>query len=303
MTDRTLSALSPPAEASPLRPRFGGIYKQVVFRRFRRHQGAVVGAVILLLLVICAILAPWIAVYDPLQAIPGDRTLPPSPSHPFGTDRLGRDVLTRILFGARLSLWVGLATVVIGLVPGVILGIMAGYYGRAVDLIAMRFVDVMLTFPRILLALTLVFVLGISLINVIVAIGISSIPAYARLVRSSVLSVRALTYVEAARVVGCRNGRIMGIHILPNIVAPVLVLATLEVGAAILAVSGLSFLGMGVQPPTPEWGAMLSDGRALLRNAWWISAFPGITIMLVVLAINLIGDGLRDALDVRLRGS
>lgn len=273
------------------------------FLRFRRHPGAMVGMVVFLLLAVRGILAPIVAPFDPIDVIPSARTQPPSLDHLFGTDRLGRDIFSRVVHGARLSLWIGFFSVLIGAVPGILLGVIAGYYGRWVDMVIMRFIDVMLTFPTILLALTIVFVLGPSLRNVMLAVGIASIPAYTRLVRGSVLSARELVYVEAARVVGTPDLGIMFRHILPNVTAPVIVLGTLQVATAILSAAGLSFLGMGVQPPTPEWGAMLSEGRNYLRQAWWMSTFPGFAIMVTVLSINLIGDGLRDTLDARLKGS
>jgi peptide/nickel transport system permease protein len=274
-----------------------------VLNRLRRHPSALAGMTIFLLLVLAAAAAPLITPYDPIQVTPADRTLSPSLSHPFGTDRLGRDIFSRVIYGARISLFIGFLSVLIGMAPGVTLGVISGYYGRWVDMGIMRFIDVMLTFPTILLALTIVFVLGPSLRNVMLAVGIASIPAYTRLVRGSVLSAREFVYVEAARVIGCRDQVIMFRHILPNVTAPVIVLGTLQVATAILSAAGLSFLGMGIQPPTPEWGAMLSDGRAYLRQAWWISTFPGVAIMVTVLAINLVGDGLRDALDARLKNA
>lgn len=295
-------ALQPTAlekQATTARVRSTGFLAQ--FRRFRRNPGAIVGMVVFAILALGGLFAPIIAPFDPIAVIPADRMQGPSMEHLFGTDRLGRDILSRTIYGARISLWIGFFSVLIGLVPGVIMGIVAGYYGRWIDMVIMRFIDVMLTFPTILLALTIVFVLGPSLRNVMLAVGIASIPAYTRLIRGSVLSAREFVYVEAAKVVGCNDRKIMFRHILPNVTAPVIVLATLQVATAILSAAGLSFLGMGIQPPTAEWGAMLSEGRGYLRQAWWMSTFPGIAIMITVLAINLVGDGLRDTLDARLK--
>lgn len=230
---------------------------------------------------------------DPLAA--------PSATHPFGTDQYGRDVLTRIIHGAHFSLSIGLISVGIGVTLGGALGLLAGYAGPWTDNIVMRLIDVQLAFPSILLAMGIVSVLGPSLENAMIAVGISSIPSYARVMRGSVLSTKELTFVEAARCVGSRHHQIMIRHILPNVVAPMIVLASLGMASAILTASGLSFIGLGAQAPTPEWGAILNDGRQYFSRAWWITTFPGLAIMIAVLAMNLIGDGLRDALDPRLR--
>jgi peptide/nickel transport system permease protein len=226
---------------------------------------------------------------------------PPSPDHWFGTDQYGRDILSRVLYGARLSLQTGLVAVAIAATTGSLLGLAAGYYGNLTDSIIMRMVDVMLAFPGILLAMAIVAVLGPSLINVMIAVGIGATPTYARVVRSSVLSAKELPYVLAARSIGTSNARQMFVHILPNTLSPIIVLSSLSIAAAILAASGLSFIGLGAQPPTPEWGAMLNQGRTYLREAWWMTTFPGLAIMVTVMSINMIGDGLRDALDPRLR--
>jgi peptide/nickel transport system permease protein len=226
---------------------------------------------------------------------------PPSDEFWFGTDLLGRDVFSRVLVGAQVSLQVGLISVALGAVPGVLMGLFAGYLGGRVDTLISRFVDALLAFPSILLALIIIASLGPSLRNVMIAVGIGTIPQYARLVRGSVLAVKGLTYVEAARVVGNRPMRIMFRHVLANAYAPVVVLSTLQVGNAILIGSGLSFLGLGAQPPIPEWGLMSAEGRDVLRRAWWVSTFPGIAILSVVVACNLVGDGLRSAFDPRMR--
>lgn len=261
----------------------------------------VVGAAILVLLAIVALTAPILSAFDPNRVAPRDALQAPSVAHWFGTDQYGRDLLSRVLYGTRLSLMVGFISVSIALAAGTSIGLIAGYYGRWIDAILMRFVDVMLAFPGILLALGLVSILGPSLPNLMIAVGVSSVPAYARLVRGSVLSAKENVYVDAARVVGCTDGTIMRRHVLPNVVAPIIVLATLGVASAILSAAALSFLGLGSQPPTPEWGRMLSEGRNYLRDQWWVATFPGLAIMVTVLAMNLLGDGLRDTLDPRQR--
>jgi peptide/nickel transport system permease protein len=261
----------------------------------------VLGLWVVAVLLAVAALAPLLAPHDPTR-MDSDRLLrPPGRAHLLGTDQYGRDVLSRILHGAASSLEVGLISVGIAASGGLLLGLLSGYYGRWVDLAVMRVIDVMLAFPSILLALGIVAVLGPSLNNVMLAVGIAGIPVYTRLVRGQVLATRALTYVEAARTTGCGDARIVGRHILPNIVAPVIVVATLGIAGAILTGAALSFLGLGAQPPSPEWGAMLSDGRSFLRQAWWVTTFPGLAITVTVLAINMVGDGLRDALDPRLK--
>jgi len=273
----------------------------IVWGSFRRNRGALIGGAILLALILLALLAPWIAPYDPLQPAILQRLQPPSPNHLFGTDQFGRDTFSRVLYGGRTSLWLGLVAVGLSVAIGGFLGLLAGYYRGAVDLVVSRVVDLMLAMPRILLALVIVFTLGTGVTNVMIAVGISGVPDYARLIRSSTLAAREHVYVEAARVIGVPNWRIMARHILPNVVAPLIVVGTLGLGAAILSAAGLSFLGLGAQPPVIEWGLMLSDGRSMLSVAWWLTAFPGLAIMLAVLAVNLLGDGLRDALDPRLR--
>ncbi len=273
----------------------------LVWRQFRRDRAALVGGVVLIVLTLVAVFAPVVAPSDPILVTVGQRLLPPSRAHPFGTDELGRDVLSRIIFGARISMTVGLISVGVALVIGVTLGLVSGYLGGWVDNVIMRFIDVLLAFPGNLLAIVIAGTLGPGLRNVMIAVGIFSVPTYARVVRGTTLSVKEQEYIEALRALGASDGRIMLRHILPNVSAPVIVLSTLGVATAILSAAGLSFVGLGAQPPTPEWGSMLSQARPYLRHEWWMATFPGVAIAVTVLAINLVGDGLRDALDPRLR--
>lgn len=268
---------------------------------FSKNRGAVIGAVIITSLVLLALFADFIAPYGALGLVPEETRQRPSRTHLMGTDRLGRDVLSRVIFGARLSLLIGLVSVCIGATIGTTVGLGAGYYGGWLETVTMRVVDAMLAFPGILLALTVIVALGIGIRNVMIAVGIATFPGYARLTRGAVLSAKENVYVDAAHVIGCSGFRIMFRHIFPNVIAPVIVLSTLQFGIAILSASGLSFLGLGAQPPTPEWGLMVSMGRTYLGNAWWMSTFPGLAITVTVIAINLAGDGLREALDPRLR--
>lgn len=270
-------------------------------RRLLRDRGAVAALVILVLIIASAMLAPLLPMADPIQVDSPHALYSPGSPYLFGSDQYGRDVFSRVIYGGRISLLVGPIAVIIALVPGVAVGLIAGYYGRWVDTLLMRIIDVMLAFPGILLALGVVAVLGPSLTSLMIAVGISTIPTYARLTRASVLTARENLYVDAARVVGAPDLEILLRHILPNVVAPIIVISTLGVGAAILVAATLSFLGLGSQPPTPEWGRMLSEGRQYLREQWWIATFPGLAIMLTVLALNVLGDGLRDVLDPRLR--
>ncbi|MFQ5813891.1 MAG: nickel transporter permease [Anaerolineae bacterium] len=273
----------------------------VTRRRLRRNKVALLSLAFLVILTAAATLAPALAPDDPLAVAVEEQLLPPSSEHWAGTDLFGRDIFSRLLFGARVSLLVGVVAVAIASVPGLILGLIAGYNGRWIDGLIMRVMDMMLAFPGILLALSIVALLGPGLPNAMIAVGIAGIPNYTRLVRGSVLTTKRKQFVRAARAVGCRGRRIVFRHILPDIFAPVLVLATLDLAWAILNASSLSFLGLGAQPPAPEWGAMLNEGRGYLRQAPWITAAPGLAIMLTVLSVNLLGDGLRDALDPRMR--
>ena len=270
-------------------------------RRLMRQRGAVLGLAILAALALMALAAPWLSPRDPIKTSPREALQAPGPRFLLGSDQYGRDVASRALHGARLSLTVGLISVSIAVGLGTPVGLMSGYYGGRVDGFVMRVVDVLLAFPGILLALAIVSVLSPGLNNVMIAVGLSAVPNYARLVRASVLSAREQLYVEAARALGSRDLSIVTRYILPNVVAPLIVTGTLGLGTAILSAAALSFLGLGSQPPQPEWGRMLSEGRDYLREAWWISTVPGLGIMLTVLAMNLLGDGLRDVLDPRLK--
>jgi peptide/nickel transport system permease protein len=271
------------------------------FRRLIRNPGSVAGAVVLFLLITSAIFAPAVSRYDPLEIVPAERLKPPGGQYLFGTDSFGRDIFTRIVYGSRISLRMGIVSVTIAALLGVTAGLLAGFFGGRVDNIVMRLVDITLAFPGILLALVIIAILGPSLFNAMVAVGISAAPTYARVTRGMVLKTKAEVFVEAAIGIGCRPTRIITRHILPNILGPIVVVATLGVAGAIIAGAALSFLGLGAVPPTPEWGLMLSSGRNYLRAAPWITTFPGLAIMVTVLAINLLGDGLRDALDPHMK--
>jgi peptide/nickel transport system permease protein len=272
-----------------------------VVPRVRRHKGAIVGMFIVVALVLVAVGQSVLAPQSPTKIDITAALRGPDRAHWMGTDQYGRDVYSRVIHGSSISLTVGFISVGIAAVAGTTVGLAAGFYGGKVDGILMRVIDVMLAFPGVLLALAIVSVLGPNLRNLMIAVGISQIPLYARLIRGSVLVAKEQLYVEAARVVGVSIRVILVRHILPNVVAPIIVAATLGMGGAILAAAGLSFIGLGSQPPTPEWGRMLSEGRDYLRDGWWISTFPGIAIMLTVLGVNMLGDALRDVLDPRLR--
>lgn len=270
-------------------------------RRFMKSRSAVFGFVVIILLVICALFPQWIAPYPYEKQVLSDRFIAPCAEHLFGTDDFGRDIFSRVVYGARISLTIGVASVSFSCVIGVLLGAISGYYGNVVDNIMMRLIDIMLAIPNILLAMSIVAAMGNGLKNLIIAIGIGAISGYARIVRASVLSEKEKEYVEAARSIGASDFDIIVKHILPNCLAPIIVQATMSVAVAILSAASLSFIGLGIEPPTPEWGSMLSSGRAYIRDYWYVVTFPGFAIMITVFAVNLFGDGLRDALDPKLK--
>ena len=270
--------------------------------RFFRDPLAVTGLTIMALIILTTLFAPQIYSWDEIINVSNaTKLLSPSAAHPFGTDNLGRDQLGRVLWGGRESLRAGYLVVLIGLGGGTILGLISGFAGGWVDNLIQRFVDVLLAIPGILLALSVVGALGPGLVQVMLAVGLANIPDYTRLIRGSVLEAKENEYVRAARVLGASNRRIMFRHILPNVIGPILVYATLGLGIAIMITAGLSYLGLGAQPPSPEWGAMLNQGRQFMRHAWWMPVFPGLAIVIAVLSINLIGDGLQDAINPKLR--
>lgn len=272
-------------------------------RLLLRNPGSTIGAIILLVLVIVAIFAPIIAPFDPLEMGVGKNLQPPSLEHLFGTDDFGRDLFSRIVYGSRLTLTIGLIAVGISMTAGVAIGAIAGYMGGWVEGILMRAMDVLFSFTETLIALAAVAVLGPSLINATIAVGISSIPFYARIAYGAVLVEKNKEYFKAAQALGAQHGRLILRHLLPNILSPIIVVATVGVSIAVLSASALSFLGLGAQPPSPEWGAILAAGRDYFKRAPWMTAFPGLAIAFTVLGFNLLGDGLREALDPRQRGN
>ena len=270
------------------------------WRRFVSHRLAVVGLALIALLILLAAFAAQVAPRDPIRQDLPSALAPPSREFPLGADEFGRCILSRILYGARLSLVVGVLAPAVGAVTGILLGLLAGYFPR-LDAPVMRAMEVLLAFPSILLAIAIVAALGPSLVNVMIAVGLRSIPSFARLTRSMVLSLKELEFVQGVHALGAGHGRVLFRHILPNSVSPLLVFSSMQVATSILLAAILSFLGLGVQPPTPEWGKMVSDGRAYLLDAPHVSLFPGIAIFLTVMGFNCLGDGLRDALDPRMR--
>jgi peptide/nickel transport system permease protein len=278
-----------------------------LLRRLVRRRTALFGLVVFLGVIAAALLAPLLAPFDPLAQDIGQRlkapggTAPDGRVHWLGTDQLGRDILARVLFGSRIALLVGLAAVAIAGTLGLGIGLVSGYFGGTVDDVFMRLADIQLAFPFILLALAVIGVLGPSLRNIIAVIGVSGWVVYARIVRGEVLSLREREFVQAARALGSRSVRVILRHVVPNAFTPWLVIATLDMARVIIVESALSFLGLGVPPPTPTWGGMLADGRVYLSTAWWLATFPGLAILVTVLGINLLGDGLRDTLDPRLK--
>ncbi len=271
------------------------------WRRLKTNKSAMFGLTIVIILIMTAIFAPFIAPYDPVKLNIVDRMQGPSFTHWLGTDNFGRDIFSRLVYGSRISLYVGFIAVGIGAVFGGIIGATGGYFGGKIDNLIMRLMDVMLAIPRIILAIAIVAVLGTNITNVMVAVGISIVPRYARVVRGTVLSYRGEEFVEAAKAIGASDARIIFENILPNSMAPIIVQSTLGIAKAILDAATLSFLGLGVQPPTPEWGTMLSQGRQFMRTAPHLTIFPGLAIVIVVISLNLFGDGLRDSLDPKMR--
>jgi peptide/nickel transport system permease protein len=278
----------------------------LTLRRLARRRTALVGLAVVIIVLLAALFAPWLAPFDPLEQDINQRLKEPGWQtaagriHVLGTDHLGRDILARVIFGSRIALVVGLSAVLISGVLGMAIGLVAGYFGGKVDDFFMRLADIQLAFPFILLAIAVIAVRGPTLFNIILVIGVSSWVVYARVVRGEVLSIREREFVQAAIALGSRDGRVVVRHVLPNAFTPWLVVATLDMARVIVIESALSFLGLGVQPPTPTWGGMLADGRVYLSTAWWLATFPGLAIFITVLGINLLGDGLRDTLDPRL---
>lgn len=271
------------------------------WREFKRNKIALVGMLIVLFFILLALFATFLAKEGINEQVMTDRLQPPSKEYWLGTDDFGRDILSRVIHGARISLWVGFSSVIGSVIVGSILGIVAGYYGRWIDTIISRFFDIMLAFPSILLAIAIVAVLGPSLRNALIAIAIINVPNFGRLIRSKVLSIKQDEYIMAARGIGMRDSRILISHILPNSMAPVIVQGTLAIATAILEAAALGFLGLGAQAPTPEWGKMLADSKNYIQSAPWTMVFPGLAIMLTVLGFNLMGDGLRDAMDPKMK--
>lgn len=275
---------------------------QETWYNLKKNRGAMTGLVVIALFVLMAIFAPLLAPYDPLAQTIEMRNMPPlSEGHLLGTDDLGRDMLSRLIYGSRISMTIGIVAVGIALFFGLVVGVVSAYFGGIVDKIVMRLIDIMLAFPYILLTIVVVAVLGPSLTNAMIAIGISQVPRYARLVRASVLAEKESDYVMAERALGASHFELMFLTILPNCLSATIVQTTLGVGEAILSSAGLSFLGLGAQPPTPEWGLMIASSKEFITNAWWIVTLPGIAILLAVLGFNLFGDGLRDILDPKMR--
>jgi len=273
----------------------------LIYKRLKKNKTALIGGYLILFFIIVAIVGPLFTVHDPLRVDYSTKLLAPSSEFWLGTDHNGRDIFTRLIHGMSITLYIGFLSVLVGAVIGVPLGIVSGYYGKLLDTLIMRIVDVLLAFPGILLAIALVSVLGGNITNVIIAVGVFSIPGFARIVRGTTLAVSKLEYIEAVRALGASDLRIIFLHILPNIISPIIVQATIRIAIAILIASGLSFLGLGAQPPTPEWGAMLSQGRSYMFDHPHVALFPGLAIVTVVLAFNLFGDGLRDAFDPKTR--
>ncbi len=276
--------------------------REILIKTFKSNKTSVVGLFMAFAVVVIALLSPWISPYDPIAQDMNIQHDPPSWAHPFGTDSYGRDQLSRILWGSRVSLVVGILSVLFAMAVGIPLGMVGGYKGGRVDSLVLRFIDIFMSFPIVILGLLVLAIMGPGLIKIVIAIGVALIPRIARLARGSTLSVKGKEYIEAARAVGQGDGKIMFIHVLPNIFGEILVMGTLWVATAIIVEASLSFIGLGVRPPTPSWGAMIRDGLDQLTNAPWLSIFPGLAIFTSVFAFNLIADGLRDISDPKLRG-
>lgn len=271
-------------------------------RKFKKQTPAIIAGLFILFIVVIAILAPWIVPYDPENFFDYDKlNQPPSWEHWMGVDSLGRDIMSRIIMGARISLADGFISVALGMIFGTVLGLLAGYYEGWIDRLVMRLSDVLLAFPGILLAIGVIAVLGPSMLNVIIAVAVFSVPTFARLVRGNTLSLKNMTYVEAARSIGASDFTILFKHILPGTISPIVIYATMRIGTSIITAASLSFIGMGAQPPTPEWGAMLNEARSDMVLAPHVALFPSLAIFFTVLAFNILGDGLRDALDPKLK--
>ncbi|MCJ8169679.1 ABC transporter permease subunit [Atopomonas sediminilitoris] len=279
------------------------------WQAFAHNKGAVAGLAFMLMLIVCALFAPWLAPHSPIEQYRDFLLTPPlwqdggQAQFLLGTDELGRDLLSRLIHGARLSLLIGLASVVCSLLPGIVLGLLAAFFPNRLGPLIMRMMDVMMALPSLLLAVAIVAVLGPGLLNTVIAIAIVSLPSYVRLTRAAAMGERQKDYVTASRLAGASLPRLMFVCVLPNCMAPLIVQATLSFSAAILDAAALGFLGLGVQPPTPEWGTMLASARDYIQRAWWVVSLPGLTILFSVLAINLVGDGLRDALDPKLKNA
>lgn len=268
---------------------------------WRKSRLTMVGTIIVLAFLMVAIVAPYVAPYDPIEQNLKEKLLPPSREHLFGTDQFGRDIFSRVLYGSRIALWIILLVSLISGGVGTMIGVFSGYFGGIVDEILMRITDMFLAFPGLVLAMAFAAAMGPSLTNTIIAISLVYWTRYARLARAEAMRVKSMEYIEAEKAIGASHLRIIFLHVLPMCISPVLVQLTLRMGTIILTAAGLGFLGLGAQPPTPEWGAMVSDGRNYLVDQWWISTFPGLAIAIVVLGFNLLGDGIRDMLDPRLR--
>ena len=298
-TDMARQAIN--ADLTPGRKNVSYSPWKLALLRLWDNKLSLIGLAVVLIVILIVVLAPYIATHDPRFIDYNAVLKPPSSNHYFGTDDLGRDIFSRVVWGGRESLRVGFMGITIALVGALIVGVSTGYAGGIVDDITQRVIEVFMAFPTILLLLSIVAILGPNLTTVMIALGISVIPGYARLVRGSVLSVKNMEYITSARLVGAKDLRIMLRYILPNMMGPILVYTTLGLGGAIMTTAGLSYIGLGAQPPSPEWGAMLNNGRSYLRTAYWMSIYPGLAVFIVVLCINIFGDGLRDALDPKTR--